>query len=88
MLNSAGHESFTANKYENANNSWHFHFYQQRNFRAQLYLARKNLKLLVIWDLFAGKISCSAELSMKKFYNLGTWVNSICSGIALFAIHQ
>ena len=27
MLNSAEHEIFSANKYENANNSWHFHIY-------------------------------------------------------------
>ena len=27
MLNSAAHEIFPANKYENANNSWHFHIY-------------------------------------------------------------
>ena len=27
MLNSAGHENFSANKYENANLSWHFHIY-------------------------------------------------------------
>ena len=25
MLDSAEHEIFSANKYENANNSWHFH---------------------------------------------------------------
>ena len=25
--NSAEHEIFSANKYENANNSWHFHIY-------------------------------------------------------------
>ena len=25
MLNTVGHETFSANKYENANNSWHFH---------------------------------------------------------------
>ena len=30
----------------------------------------KNSQLLVIRDLLAGQISCSAELSMKKFYNL------------------
>ena len=36
-------------------------------------LAKKNLQLLVIWDLLAGQISCSAELSMKKkCYNLGS----------------
>ena len=39
MLNSAEHEIFSANKYENAINSWHFHIYQQINFRAQLCLA-------------------------------------------------
>ena len=27
MLNSAEHEIFSANKYENANNSWHFHIF-------------------------------------------------------------
>ena len=27
MLNSAEHEIFSANKFENANNSWHFHIY-------------------------------------------------------------
>ena len=27
MLNSAKHEFFSTNKYENANNSWHFHIY-------------------------------------------------------------
>ena len=27
MLNSAEHGIFSANKYENANNSWHFHIY-------------------------------------------------------------
>ena len=27
MLNSAEHEIFSANKYENANYSWHFHLY-------------------------------------------------------------
>ena len=39
MLNSAEHELFYANHYENANNSWHFHIYQQRNVNAQLCLA-------------------------------------------------
>ena len=27
MLNSAEHENFSANKYENANFCWHFHIY-------------------------------------------------------------
>ena len=62
MLNSDEHEIFSANKYENDKNSWHFRIY----FHAQLCLAKKNLQLLVIWDLLAGQISCLAELSMKK----------------------
>ena len=66
MLNSAEHEIFSANKYENADNSCHFHIYQQRNFHAYLCLARQNLELFVTWDLLAGPISCSAELSMTQ----------------------
>ena len=27
LLNVAEHENFSANKYENANNYWHFHIY-------------------------------------------------------------
>ena len=45
-----------------------FIFISKRNFHAQLGLARKNLQLLVIWDILAGQIS--VQLSMKKFYNL------------------
>ena len=63
--NYAEHDIFSANRYENANNSWHFHIYRQRNFYAQLCLARKNWQLLVIWDFVAGQISCSAELGTK-----------------------
>ena len=37
------HEIFFANKYENANNSWHCRIHQQRNFYAQLCLGGKNL---------------------------------------------
>ena len=29
--------------------------YKQRNFHAQLFLTRKNLQLLIIWDLLAGQ---------------------------------
>ena len=57
MLNLAEHEIFS-NKYEND-----FHIYLQRNFHAQLCLTGKDLHLLVIWDLLAGQISCSVELS-------------------------
>ena len=48
MLDSAEHEIFSANKYENANNSWHFHIYLQRYFHAQICVTRNNLQLLVI----------------------------------------
>ena len=36
LLNIAEHELFSANKYENANNSWDFRIYLQRKFHAQL----------------------------------------------------
>ena len=32
MLNSAEHEIFPANKYENANNSWHFNIFSREIF--------------------------------------------------------
>ena len=32
LLNITEYEIFSANKYENANYSWHFHIYQQRKF--------------------------------------------------------
>ena len=35
---------------------------------------KKKFKTVRLWDLLAGQISCSAELSMKMFYNLGTGV--------------
>ena len=71
MLNSAEHELFSANKYENANNSGHFHIYKQTKFHAYLCLASKNLQMLVFWDLLAWKISCSVELSMKQVWGQG-----------------
>ena len=54
LLNIAEHESFSADKYENANYSY----------------------------LLTKKISCSAELSMKKmFYNLGPRICNVCSSL-------
>ena len=41
LLNTAENEIFSVNKYENANNSWHFHIYLQRKFHAQLSWAWK-----------------------------------------------
>ena len=32
LLSLAECEIFSADKYENANNSWHFHIYQQKKF--------------------------------------------------------
>ena len=60
----AEHENFSANKYENVNNSWHFHI--RENFMLG------NMKMPAV----AEKISCLAELNMKKFYNLRDWVVS------------
>ena len=56
MLNSAEHKILSANKYENANNSWHFHIYKQRKFHS----------LLAFSYLLAEKFSCSAMFSKKK----------------------
>ena len=36
LLNKAEHETFSANKYENANYCWHLHIYLQRKFHARL----------------------------------------------------
>ena len=40
----------------------------------QLRLAKKKMQLLVIWDLLAGQISCSAESSMNKVLPRGRLV--------------
>ena len=61
MLISAEHEIFSAHRYENANNSLHFHIYEQRNFHAQLCLARKNLLFLIMGDFLKDKFH--AQLS-------------------------
>ena len=66
VLKSAEHEITSADKYENANLCWHFHIFQQRKFDTQLNSTRKQLYISVLCYLLAGKISCSAELSMKK----------------------
>ena len=51
-LNIAEHEIFSANKYENANNSLHFHIYLQRKFHAQLSWAWENFYNLRAWSFF------------------------------------
>ena len=46
----------------------------------EIFMARKNLHLFVIWDLLTGQISCSAESSMKRVYILGAkWIRSCYS---------
>ena len=65
MLNSAEHEIFSANKYENTKNSWHFHILAGK-FSCSAMFSKKNVA--VIGDLLAGQILCSAELSMKKSF--------------------
>ena len=72
MLNSAEYETFSADKYENAKNSWHFHIYLQRKFHAQLCVARnhKTLQTEKVQYMSLGPevikvFSCSTQLSMK-----------------------
>ena len=67
-LNSAEREIFSANKYENANNSWHFHIYKQRNFHAQLYLVRKDLQLLVGVLRFYGPVNPMGSCRARSVY--------------------
>ena len=58
MPNSAEHEIFSANKYENANKVGIFIFISREIFVLSyiVCLAGKNLQLLVISDLIAGQI--------------------------------
>ena len=43
LLNTAEHENFFANKYENASYCWHFHVDWQRKFHAQLSWSTKKM---------------------------------------------
>ena len=66
MLNSAEHEILNAHKYKN--------IMKLSIFLAQIILECYFLliKVEIPTTVFvAEKVSCSAELSMKKFYNLG-----------------
>ena len=67
MLNSAEHEIFSANKPQITNNckSFLLNLAEHENFSANKY-ENANYCLLAFSYLLAGKISCSAELSMKK----------------------
>ena len=62
LLNIAEHETFSTNKYENANYIWHFHIYKQRKFHAQLSWAWKKF-----YNLKARTISCNnVKINIKK----------------------
>ena len=75
-----------AHKFLNANICWHFNIYEQENSLLNL---SEPKKCWVSWYIGAFLISCSAELSIKKFYNLGAWlVLSIFKGILSVAVGQ
>ena len=50
LLNIAEHENFSANKYENANYFWHFHFISKENFMTSWVKHEKKFYYL-IWSL-------------------------------------
>ena len=66
MLNSAEHEIFTANEYENASNSWHFHILAGK---VSCLLAEKVSCLLAekVSCLLAEKVSCLFMCIKKEF---------------------
>ena len=45
MPNSAEHEIFTANKYENANNSWHFSYLFEEKFSCSAMFSKKEFAI-------------------------------------------
>ena len=55
LLNIAELENFSVNKYENANNSWHFHIYKQKKFHAQPSWAWK--RFYKLWAKIKGEVS-------------------------------
>ena len=74
MLNSAEHEICLANKYQITNNckSVLLNIAEHEKLSANKY---ENANLLAFSYYLVEKFSCSAELSMKKVYSLGTWYN-------------
>ena len=67
MLNSAEHEIFSANKYENANNNWHFHIYKQRNINAQL-LNKKKIAIVCNLRFINMKFSLLINIKMPTIH--------------------
>ena len=54
LLNIAEHENFSANKYENANYSWHFHILLTKNFSIFLEISKsKKIGIFHIIGLIA-----------------------------------
>ena len=49
LLNTAKHENFSATKYENANNSWHFHIISRESFMLSLVEHEKKFYNLGAW---------------------------------------
>ena len=66
MPNSAETEIYPANKCLNANNCWHFNIYKHDIYIIWEFEAKKISFFLSILILWAVKISCSVEWSMKK----------------------
>ena len=62
MLNSAEHDIFSANKYENANIS----YLLAEKFSCSAMFSKKEFAFVSKLRFISRKISCSAELSMKK----------------------
>ena len=77
MLSSAEHKIFSANKYENANNSWHFHIYKQINLYDQLCFSKKESEIV------SNLIFITKTNLMLKLYNLGARNGKKC--VALFS---
>ena len=65
MLISAEHEIFSANKYENAI-KLAFSYLLAEKMSSLAIFSKKEFAIVSNLDLLAGRISCSAELSMKK----------------------
>ena len=69
MLKLAEHEIFSGHICLNVNNYCHFNIYEQEQQPYRLIWARKSFfYTLYLW---AFRISCLAELSMKNFNDLG-----------------
>ena len=63
-----------------------FIFIYTETFSGSAMFSKKKMQLLAIWDLLAGQISCSFELSTKKVYKLGARICTICHQYCLMAI--